>query len=81
MEIEDKVHLVNPIGEQSKILVVHQAAQRWLRKDIVQAMKKNIKELETFDLEEMIQQVEAHSVAVEDKMLQFLSEEVYGDVY
>ena len=75
MEVEDKVFLVNPIGETSKIFVVHQAAQRLLRKDIVQAMKKNIREVESMDLEELCQLVEQHSLDVEDKLLKIISEE------
>jgi hypothetical protein len=55
MELEDKVLCINTISEQSRILVFHQAAQRLFRKDIVQQMKKNIKELDSIDLEEMIQ--------------------------
>jgi hypothetical protein len=55
MELEDKILCINTISEQSRILVFHQAAQRLFRKDIVQQMKKNIKELDSIDLEEMIQ--------------------------
>ena len=40
-----------------------------LRKDIVAAMKKNVKEVETFDLEEMQTLVEQHAVEVENKLL------------
>jgi len=58
MEIEDRVLCINPISDQSRIFVFHQAAQRLFRKDIVQQMKKNIKELDNIDLDEMIQQVE-----------------------
>lgn len=36
MEIEDKVLAVNPVGESSRVYVLHQAAQRLFRKDIVQ---------------------------------------------
>lgn len=79
MDIEDKVHVVNPVGETSRIFVVHQAAQRLLRKDIVAAMKKNVKEVETFDLEEMQQVVEHHAVDIEAKLLKIISEEIYGD--
>ena len=78
MEIEDMVFLVNPIGESSKIFVVHQAAQRLLRKDIVQAMKKNIREVESMDLEDLYSLVEQHSVEVEDKLFKIISEEYYA---
>jgi hypothetical protein len=55
MDLEDKVFAINTISESSRIYVIHQAAQRLFRKDIVQQMKKNIKELESIDLEELIQ--------------------------
>jgi hypothetical protein len=54
MEIEDKALLVNPIGDNYKVFVLHQAAQRLFRKDVVQNMKKNIKELETLDLDDLV---------------------------
>jgi hypothetical protein len=37
-------------------------------------MKKNIKELDNIDLEELIQQVEAHAVEVENKFLRLFGE-------
>lgn len=57
-EIDDKVWCVNPIGEGQKIWVIHQAASRFIRKDIAQQMKKNIKELEIVDVDELIAKVE-----------------------
>ena len=80
MELEDRVFLVNPIGDTVKIWVVHQAAQRLHRKDIVQTLKKNFKELETFDLEDMYQLVEAHAVDVENKLLKMVSEQSESQV-
>lgn len=38
-------------------------------------MKKNIKELENLDLDEMIQEVENHAVAVENNFIKMFSEE------
>ena len=37
-------------------------------------MKKNIKEIEHLDLEDMITQVEAHSTEVEDNLLKLFGE-------
>ena len=80
MELEDRVYLVNPIGEFSRIWVIHQAAQRLMRKDIVQAMKKNVKELETMDLDEMIQLVEAHAIEIENRLVKIVSDQTEGQV-
>eukprot|EP00347_Sterkiella_histriomuscorum_P006020 403354377 len=74
MEIEDKVLAVNPVGENSRIYIIHQAAQRLFRKDIVQQMKKNIKELENIDIEDLISQVETHAVEVENNFLRLFGE-------
>lgn len=74
MEIEDKVLAVNPVGESSRVYVLHQAAQRLFRKDIVQQMKKNIKELDNIELEDLLQQVEEHAVNIENNFLQLFGE-------
>ncbi len=72
-DLEDKVLLINPIGETSKVFVFHQAAARLIRKDIVQQLKKNVKEVSHLDLEEMLAEVELHAVAVENKVIETLS--------
>lgn len=69
MEIEDKVLCVNPIGEGQKIWVLHQAASRFLRKDIAQHMKKNIKELDIVDIEELLTKIEQEAVNIENNFL------------
>jgi hypothetical protein len=69
IDIEDKVWCVNPIGENCKVYVIHQAAQRWLRKDIAQHMKKNIKELDILDLDDLLEKIELESVQVEQNLL------------
>ena len=46
-----------------------------LRKDIIQQMKKNIKEIETLDLEEMISETEKHAVEVENNLLKLVCNE------
>lgn len=79
MEIEDKVLLVNPIGESAKVMVFHQATQRLFRKDIVQQMKKNIKELANLDLDDIIAQVEEHAIQVESNFIKLISNETSPD--
>ena len=46
-----------------------------LRKDIIQQMKKNIKEIEALDLEEMISETEKHAVEVENNLLKLVCNE------
>jgi len=75
MEVEDKVWCVNPIGDNNKIYVLHQAAQRWLRKDLIQVMKKNIKELDNIDMDELLEKVESEAVEVENRFLKMFNEE------
>ena len=41
-------------------------------------MKKNIKEVESMDLEDLYSLVEQHSVEVEDKLFKIISEEYYA---
>ena len=76
VEIEDKVMAINTIGDTYNIWVLHQAAQRMLRKDIVQQMKKNVKELENIDLDEMLHQVEQHANEVENKFIEMTTKEL-----
>ena len=78
MEVEDKVLLVNPIGETHRVLVFHQAAQRLTRKDILQHMKKNIKELSAVDLEDMVEEVETRAVRAEELMQQLILPKMQG---
>jgi hypothetical protein len=74
-EIEDKVWCVNPIGDNQKIFVIHQAAQRFQRKDIVLAMKKNIKELDSIDIDELLEKIETDYVHIEDGFLQLFQQD------
>ena len=53
MELEDKALVVNPIGDTERVWVIHQAAGRYLRKDLVANMKKNMKEMENVDQDEL----------------------------
>ena len=65
---------MNPIGENYKVWVMHQAASRWLRKDISSYMRKQIRELETIEQDELIENVEKASVEVEKAFLQLLKD-------
>jgi Fe-S-cluster formation regulator IscX/YfhJ len=62
VDLEDKVFCVNPVSDSCKIWVFHQAASRWLRKDIITQMKKNIRDLEGYDLDELTEKVETHAI-------------------
>ncbi len=73
-EVEDKVVLVNPVGEEARVLVLHQAAQRWNRKEIVQHMKKSIPHLNNLEIDDIIAQVEEHANEVEEKFIKMYSE-------
>lgn len=45
-----------------------------MRKDIITTMKKNLKELDNYELDELINLVEEHAVEVEDKFIKMFSE-------
>lgn len=53
--------------------VIHQAAQRLLRKDIAVALKKSTKELDEVDMEELVQAVEGHANEVEKTLVKVFS--------
>ena len=72
-QIEDRVFLVNPISENGRIWVMHQAAARLLRKDMILVLKKSIKELENIENDDFIASVEAHSVDIEKNFIKMFS--------
>jgi hypothetical protein len=70
------VWTINPIGEQQKIFVMHQAAMRWLRKDIATQLRKSIKEVEqAVEVDDMLQRIEEEAKKVEMSFLTMMSEE------
>ncbi len=77
-ELEDKAFSVNPIGESYKVWVMHQAASRWVRKDISSFLRKNIKELDGIDSDVFIDNVEKTAVEVENLFTKMITGE--GDV-
>jgi len=60
---------INPVGEQYKVFVIHQAAGRFLRRDILSQMKKIMKELDPVDLEELAGKAEKEAEEMEKKFL------------
>jgi DNA-binding SARP family transcriptional activator len=67
---------VNTVGESYKILVIHQLAQRLLRKDICREMKKNIKELDNVDVDIFNEKVEVEADSIEKNYLKQFSDAI-----
>ena len=67
--------MVTPVNEGTRVWVLHQAAQRLLRKDIATLFKKSTKELDGIELDEFLQGIEAHSVEVEKNLIKMFSSE------
>lgn len=77
MDIEDKVLTVNPKGKEEAIWILHQAASRMLRKEILSHFKKVFtKELEDLEFDEVVEVIEDIARNVEDKYFR----EIYGDI-
>jgi len=45
VDVEDRAHCISTIGDNYKIWAIHQAATRWVRKDIAKELKKCLPEL------------------------------------
>ena len=71
--IEDKVFLVNTISDNARIWMMHQAAARLLRKDMILVLKKSIKELDNIENDEFVASVEAHSADIEKNVVKIFS--------
>mgnify|MGYP001566218636 CR=1 FL=1 len=67
---------MNPVGEGIKIWVIHQAASRWIRKDIATCMKKGIKEMDAVDLDDLIEHIENEYNRIEDNFVKMYSDNV-----
>lgn len=76
IEIEDKCIVVNPSGAEYKIWVIHEAAGRALRKDIVANLKKVQKEFEDVDFEEFNEKVEQSAVKMEKEFIEVIKEKI-----
>jgi hypothetical protein len=72
---EDKVLMINPVASDltSRVWVIHQAAQRVMRKDIATVLKKTVKELDDVELEEFLATVEETAVEVEKNLVKVFS--------
>lgn len=71
--IDDRAILINNVIDQTRVWVIHQAAQRLLRKDIIVALKKSTKELDDIDQEELVNTVEEHAVEIEKQLIKIFS--------
>lgn len=61
---------------------MHQAASRYLRRDIVQAMRKYVKELDgVVEVDELADAVEAHANEVEKNFVKIISSEEHNNQY
>ena len=74
LEVEDKVWAINNIGETDRIYVIHQIAQRQLRRDIIVQMKKLIKEVDGVDLEDLTAAVETEAEVIETNLMKYFAE-------
>ena len=75
IELEDKVHCVNPMGADYKVWVHHQAASRLLRKEIASYMHKQLSELERgSDKDDWITKMEQTAVDTENAFFKLLTE-------
>ena len=73
MPLDDRAILINNVQEQTRVWVIHQAAQRLLRKEIVIALKKSTKELDDVELDELVHTIEEHAIDVEKTLVKILS--------
>lgn len=58
--------MVNPFGEEYSIWVIHQAAPRYLRREIMTYMKKVVKQFDELDIDDVIEKVEKAANTFED---------------
>lgn len=74
---EDKVLMINPISldNTSRVWVIHQSAQRVMRKDIATILKKTVKELEDIELDEFVTAIEETANEVEKNIVKIFSME------
>lgn len=78
-QIDDKVFLVNPVGEAGRVWVMHQAAARYLRKDMAATLRRAVKELEGLDNDDFMKAVEEHAVAVEKNFVKMFSSDATSE--
>lgn len=65
IEYIDQVMLLNPVGPNYNVYIVHQLAQRFLREHIAKCFKDYLPELQVLDEEEMLTTVEREAEVFE----------------
>jgi len=67
------------MSEAGRVWVMHQAAARYLRKDMAQALRKAVKELEAIENDDFMKAVEDHSVEIEKNFVKVFSTETTNE--
>lgn len=65
IDIEDRAQCISTIGESYRIWAIHQAATRWLRRDIAKELKKTLPELQNVDQDDLMEAIDAEGEAIE----------------
>jgi len=78
-QIEDKVFLVNPVSDSGRVWVLHQAASRYLRKDMAATLRRAVKELEAIENDDFLKSVEEHAVGVEKNFVKIFSSDATSE--
>ena len=73
-QVEDKALLLKTQGENYSIFALHQAASRFIRRDIVSYLKKIQKEFDEIETDEFQDGVEAAAVKLEKAWLEHLGD-------
>lgn len=79
MPLDDRAIMINNVQEQTRVWVIHQAAQRLLRKDIAAALKKSTKEFDEVEMDELVNAVEEHANQIEKTLIKIFSKEGTND--
>lgn len=74
IELEDRAHCISTIGESYRVWNIHQAATRWVRKDIAKELKKTLPELQNIDLDDLLEAVDQEGEAVENSFINLFKE-------
>ncbi|CAI2386911.1 unnamed protein product [Moneuplotes crassus] len=69
-EIEDRVTVVNPKGDDYDILVFHQAAGKMVRKDILNSLVKQASEFKDVDIDSILENANSYSEELELKFIE-----------
>ena len=78
-QIDDKVFMINPVGDSGRIWVLHQAAARYLRKDMAATLRRSVKELEAIENDDFLKAVEEHAVTVEKNFVKMFSSDATSE--